>query len=262
MKRFTLVVFMFFLSTLVVGCSVLSSGSHSATSYIVPLYSYPGDSYYSNEWRKLFDFDSRGKKVEVIINADNGPGNSRDANFDQAISNLRSKGFHVMGYVYTSYGARSVSDVKTDIDKWFSIYGTNRIDGIFFDEVSTKEEYFSYYSNLTSYVKQTYGNDKVVIFNPGTTVSKRYFSIADKIIVFESPYDGFKNFNYSDYSGIDSDRVCTIVLGVDNKAKLDEVKEKAIRNNSSCLYITSQLDDGSRDSAYFVVSKYMIEHEF
>jgi hypothetical protein len=262
MKRFTLVVFLFFLSTLVVGCSVLISGSSSPTSYIVPLYSYPGDSYYSNEWRKLFDFDSRGRKVEVIINADNGPGNSKDANFNLAISNLRSKGFHVIGYVYTSYGARSVSDVKTDIDKWFSIYGTNRIDGIFFDEVSTKEEYFSYYSNLTSYVKQTYGNDKVVIFNPGTTVSKRYFSIADKIIVFESPYDGFKNFNYSDYSGIDSDRVCTIVLGVDNKAKLDEVKEKAIRNNSSCLYITSQLDDGSRDSAYFVVSKYMIEHEF
>ncbi len=60
---------MFFLSTLVVGCSVLGGGSSSPTSYIVPLYSYPGDSYYSNEWRKLFDFDSRGKKVEVIINA-------------------------------------------------------------------------------------------------------------------------------------------------------------------------------------------------
>ena len=262
MKRFTLVVFLFFLSILVVGCSVLSGNSPSATSYIVPLYSYPGDSYYSNEWQKLFDFDSRGKKVEVIINVSNGPGNSKDVNFNQAISNLRSKGFHVIGYVYTSNGTRNALDVETDVDKWFSIYGTNRIDGIFFDEVSTKEEYFNYYSNLTSYVKQTYGNDKVVIFNPGTIVSKRYFSIADKIIVFESPYNEFKSFNYGDYSGIDSDRVCTIVLGVDNKAKLDEVKEKAIRNNSSCLYLTSQLDDDSRDSAYFVVSKYMIEHEF
>lgn len=245
-----------------VGCSVSDTRLLSATSYIVPLYSYPGDSYYSGEWDKLLSFDSRGKVVDVIVNVDNGPGNSKDQNFDDVISRLFSKGFRVIGYVYSSYANRSIDSVKYDIDNWFEIYGVGRVKGIFIDEVSTRIEDFEYYSNVVSYIKERYGSDKVVIFNPGTTVGKEHFGIADKVVVFESPYEVFKDFRYGDYSGVDSDRVCTIVLGISDRTKLEEVKSKAIDNGSSCLYLTSQFDDGSRDSAYFVVSGYMINHEF
>ncbi|WP_299227367.1 spherulation-specific family 4 protein [Sulfurihydrogenibium sp.] len=193
MKNFFLITFFIFL----VSCGDSSSNSNNPansnpnnfTSYIIPLYFYPVGQYQS-EWDKLYNL-STSKIVYVIINPNNGPGNSVDANYVDAINKLKAKGFYVIRYVYTSYGKRSLSSVTNDINKWLSLYGANKIDGFFIDEVSNNIKKYSYYNSIYTYVNS---KGKLVILNPGTNVDLKFFNISDKIVVFECNETDFEAF--------------------------------------------------------------------
>jgi hypothetical protein len=232
--------------------SSLSVNLTDLTSYVIPMYSYPVGQYQS-EWDKLYNL-STSKIVYVIINPNNGPGNAVDANYLDAINKLKAKGFYVIGYVYTSYGKRNLSSVTNDINKWLSLYGTDKIDGFFIDEVSNNVKKYSYYNSIYTYVNS---KGKLVILNPGTNVDLKFFNISDKIVVFESNETDFEAFQYKNYSSINSDRVCSIVLSTPAD-KVSFVKDKMLKNNSSCGYITGRADNWqSGDSAYYYSSPYL-----
>lgn len=60
--------------------------------------------------------------------------------------------------VYTSYGARGLTAIKAEIDKYYQWYG---VDGIFFDEVYYADcAKVSYYQNLYNHVKAKGGKPK------------------------------------------------------------------------------------------------------
>lgn len=62
------------------------------------------------------------------------------------------------------------------------------IDGFFIDEV--KNVSYDYYANIYNYVKSK-NNNLYIVQNPGITPDDNYWNIADKIVVFESPYIEF-----------------------------------------------------------------------
>ena len=232
--------------------SSLSVNLTDLTSYVIPMYSYPVGQYQS-EWEKLYNL-STSKIVYVIINPNNGPGNTTDVNYLDAINKLKAKGFYVIGYVYTSYGKRSLSSVTKDINKWLSLYGTDKIDGFFIDGVSNNIKKYSYYNSIYTYVNS---KGKLLLLNPGTNVDLGFFNISDKIVVFESNETDFEAFQYNNYSSMNSDRVCTIVLSTPAD-KVSFVKDKMLKNNSSCGYITDKADNWqSGDSAYYYLSPYL-----
>jgi hypothetical protein len=247
LKIFTLFLSIF-LATLF-GCGPLGNNASVQPSkdnyaYIIPLYSYPVGTY-EQEWQRLYNLTTVND-VFVIVNPDNGPGEQSDPNFSNAIIRLKSKGFKVIGYVYTSYGSRSLEDVKNDMDKWLNFYGSERIDGFFIDEVA---ENYDYYIEVFQHARN---RNKLVILNPGTNIHARFFTIADKIVVFESPLKEFENFQYANYTGLDPKRVCTIVYETPQD-KVSYVENKAKQNNSRCLYIH---DRGGWD-LYFYLSPYL-----
>ncbi len=242
MKRVFLIMIFAFLA---------SCGDYSS-NYVIPLYSYPVGQY-QPEWEKLYNLNT-SSIVYVIINPNNGPGNAVDANYLDAINKLKAKGFYVIGYVYTRYGKRSLSSVTNDINKWLSLYGTNKIDGFFIDEVSNSIKKYSYYNSIYTYVNS---KGKLVILNPGTNVDIKFFNISDKIVVFESNEKDFEAFQYNNYNSINSDRVCSIVYNTPAD-KVYFVKDKMLKNNSNCEYITNKAGNWqSRDSAYFYLSPYL-----
>ncbi|MBX0310877.1 MAG: spherulation-specific family 4 protein [Sulfurihydrogenibium sp.] len=256
MKKAFLITFFIFL----VSCGGSSSNSNNPTNtnlndlttYIIPLYSYPVGQYQS-EWEKLYNLNTL-KRVYVIINTSNGPGDTADDKYLDAINKIKAKGFYIIGYVYTNYGDRNLEDVKNDIDKWLSLYGADKIDGFFIDEVSTDVQKFNYYKDVYTFANL---KGKLVILNPGTNVDLKFFNISDKIVVFESDETNFEAFQYNNYSSINSDRVCSIVLST-SANKLSFVKDKMLKNNSSCGYITDKADNWqSGDSAYFYLSPYL-----
>jgi hypothetical protein len=246
-KRFTLFLSIF-LATLF-GCGPSGNNSSVQSSkdnyaYIIPLYSYPVGKY-EQEWQRLYNLTTVNG-VFVIVNASIGPGGYTDSNFLNAITTLKSRGFKAIGYVRTYYGSRSLEDVKNDMDKWLNFYGSERIDGFFIDEVV---ENYDYYRDVFQHARS---RNKLVILNPGTNIHARFFTIADKIVVFEDSLTRFENFHYANYTGLDPKRVCTIVYETPQD-KVSYVENKAKQNNSRCLYIHNR--GGSE--LYFYLSPYL-----
>ncbi len=246
-KRFTLFLSIF-LATLF-GCG--SSGNNSSVqsskdtyAYIIPLYSYPVGTY-EQQWQRLYNLTTVND-VFVIVNVSNGPGGNIDTNFLNAITRLNSRGFKVIGYVFTSYGSRSLEDVKRDMDKWLNFYGSERIDGFFIDEVA---ENYDYYREVFQHARS---RNKLVILNPGTNIDASFFAIADKIVVFEDSLTRFENFRYANYTGLDPKRVCTIVYETPQDS-VSYVENKAKQNNSRCLYIQNI----GGPELYFYLSPYL-----
>jgi hypothetical protein len=101
----------------------------SVAVYIVPLYSYPCCDY-EQEWGKLLNLTT-DKEVWVVVNVDSGPGSSVDSTYASIISRLKQKGFKVLGYMYSSYGRRSLETIYSEMDRWIRFYN---VDGFLIDE--------------------------------------------------------------------------------------------------------------------------------
>ncbi|KAJ7653520.1 Spherulation-specific family 4, partial [Mycena rosella] len=99
----------------------------------VPLYSYPE----TNEtWEPLETAISTYPDVQfyVIVNPDSGPGPT-DTNYQAAVAALRTyANVLLVGYVYTSYGARPLDQVQQDIETYVGWPPASGLAGIFFDE--------------------------------------------------------------------------------------------------------------------------------
>lgn len=155
--------------------SDLESGS------IIPLYIYPTG---EDSWQQLFEA-YRAYPIETwaIVNVFNGPGNSKDSNYDSSIKKLHTAGIKTLGYVRTNYTVRGLSAVKADIDQWKRFY---QVHGIFFDEMSNENNNgkIRYYKQANDYAKSK--GFTFTVANPGTSPAAKYFDSVDNIVVFET----------------------------------------------------------------------------
>ena len=166
-------------------CILLQCAAASAQSIAVPSYFYPGAL-----WTQLGD--GAPTATLGIINPNSGPGVSQDSNYVSATNTARAKGVRVIGYVYTSYGARASSAVKADIDTYYNWY---TLDGIFLDEVDTDCLNEPYYAALNTYIK-TKGGIGLTVLNPGTFPDECYMAAGDIVCTYED--------NYANYIGLTS----------------------------------------------------------
>ena len=97
----------------------------------MPLYTYPPHA----SWTAVAAAKRANPNVPVVavINPANGPGTSVSSGYANAIPDLIAAGVKVIGYVYTSYGARAAAEAQADIDRWRSFYPA--VSGIVFDEM-------------------------------------------------------------------------------------------------------------------------------
>ena len=140
---------------LIIICSSFSFATHPAsaasqTGVMVALYTYPGTTWDAVAQAKIAH---PSVPIVAIINPNNGPGSSRDANYVSGIQELHAAGVVVLGYDATGYASNSASSVKSVMDTWKSLYS---IDGIFFDEMANWSGPESYYSGLTRLCKITW----------------------------------------------------------------------------------------------------------
>ena len=136
-------------------------------------------------WNEL-NFAAARVPLVAIMNPNNGPGATQSQNYATAVNNLRAAGGRVIGYVYTSYGARDTNTVKADIDRYFSFYA---IDGIFLDEMTNDgiTTHLDYYASLYRYIQQK-GTNVMVVGNPGINTLEVYLTrpTADVLVTFEA----------------------------------------------------------------------------
>ena len=151
------------------------------TGVYVPLYMYPSGTG-ATWWQQVIDTKNAHPSVPIVatFNPSSGPGTSQDSNVAGWVAKLRSSGVVVLGYTHDSYGARSLTDLKADADKYKNWYNA---DGLFIDEFTNKVGYETHYSSITSYVKSI--GMKMTFGNPGTDVPKSYVGTVDVINITE-----------------------------------------------------------------------------
>jgi len=119
----------------------------------------------------------------AIINPDSGPGNGPDSSYNTYMQKLDNAGVEMVGYVHTSYGARSLADVTADIDTWAAEFPL--VTGIFLDEASGDPSEISYYTTLYNYIMNIPGYNYVIL-NPGVIPDQGYYAISTQIVALEN----------------------------------------------------------------------------
>jgi hypothetical protein len=138
---------------------------------------YPGAA-----WDQLVAAASQ-VKIVAIINPNSGPLSTVDSSYSTYMTKLQNAGIEMVGYVHTTYGQRSINDVKADIDTWASKYPL--IKGIFLDEASNSASDIAYYTQVYQYVMSKSGYVHSIL-NPGVQPDSGYVAIATNIVVFEN----------------------------------------------------------------------------
>jgi len=157
-------------------CAVTST-SEEPVKIMVPLYTYPGAS-----WDTLVDAAS-SVKIIAIINPNSGPLPTVDSAYSTYMTKLHDAGIEIVGYVHTTYGERSISDVQADINTYAANYPL--VTGIFFDEAANDASQLSYYTQAYNFVMSKDGYNQVIL-NPGVQPDQGYLSISTNIVIFEN----------------------------------------------------------------------------
>ena len=136
--------------------TALLAVAFSKPSILLPLYIYPET---AATWKPVFDAIKANPtaKFDVIVNVENGPGNSvyPDSDYIDNVANLNAfKNVRILGYVHTSYGKRAAAAINADVTKYanWKNYAKKNITvrGIFFDETPEEAKYLSYMTELSS----------------------------------------------------------------------------------------------------------------
>jgi hypothetical protein len=167
------------------------------TGILIPYYLYPSLPYTNPDVQGLLGIMKSNPDVPVlvVVNAGSpgGPGTVNDVNWDTFIGMVHGAGGKVLGYVDTNYATVDEAFVKSEVDGWLSIYPTNRVDGIFFDQMPYETgpggvgtDYVDYFKRLTDYCHDLGLNP--VVGNPGGNQQPAWFETytSDIIVVHEN----------------------------------------------------------------------------
>jgi len=139
---------------------------------------YPGAA-----WDQLVAAAQAGAKIIAVINPNSGPNaNGPDSSYITYIKKLVDAGIEVVGYVHTSWGARDIGTVTSEINTYATKYAG--VNGIFFDEGATEAAQIPYYQQAYNYVLSK--NFAHAILNPGLQPDQGYLAVSTSIVIFEN----------------------------------------------------------------------------
>lgn len=200
MKKSTRIAIVAFMAVAAIFSVVLYSAhpTHAATTsankLIVPSYFYPDVWNTPNNWYTMCD--AMPAQSIAIMNPNSGPDTAKNSDYTTAVTHCQSENQNVIGYVHTSYGARSETDVKAEIDEYYSWYG---VDGIFLDEMSSDASTQSYYSDIYAYIHAKGGSaHNLVVGNMGTYSTTDWALSTGKVVDLLVTFEG----SYADYQSI------------------------------------------------------------
>ena len=143
----------------------------------------------------------------MIVNNGNGPGSSKNTSLDSAMSTIQGKGIKVIGYVNTGHMSVGISTAESQVDSWYSFYGSH-IDGIYFDNVdghsgTYDSTTYNYYELAGDHVRNKTNGSGVnhVCFGCGAKFMREFLQVCDTISVWEYGYNG-NSSNYPSHSNL------------------------------------------------------------
>ena len=213
---------------------------------LVPAYFHPGN----GSWALMCDdMSAHGPGHVAVMNPNSGPGTAVDPHYGEAVAFCQTRGQKVIGYVHTSYGRRTLTAVKADINRYYSFYPA--IDGIFLDEMSNDRATERYYRNLYRYVKSKSARN-LVVGNPGAPAATSWqlsVPVADTVIVFEGTGESYAAWTPPTWT---AERPATAIAHLVHSAAggapvPGEHCEKSQSANAGLVYVTDDVLDNPWD---------------
>ncbi len=211
-----------------ISVSTISNKNTEKTGLIIPLYFDPNGS-----WNNLLKIHKQFPKVPfmVIINPDNGPGQNFSSIYLSWTQKMEGLGIMVLGYIYTSYGNRSIDAVQNQTLEYLEWY---HVEGIFLDEVSDNSSYGQYYENITEMCRSI--GAEYIAGNPGTYAPSSITKNFNITVLYENP--GIPNV--ADIPSIvNGTPISESAIICYNLESLDESTVDVISNYFSYVYFTN-----------------------
>lgn len=216
-------------------------------SVVLAAYSYPSDD--SNYWKEVIK--EGGKNIPyVIINPNSGPGDKIDPNYERQLKENMKDGIKNIAYIRTNYQKRPLTEVLTDVDKYYELYGKDNLSGFFFDEVGVDD------ANQPAYMKAVYeyvkgkGKENIVVANPGRQITDKLAPYADIFVTSEITADEYINRFTEPESEFENDEDnSSHILHIVYAAKPDQYEEiikLSKRRNAGWIMVT----DGVQPNPY------------
>lgn len=214
------------------------SASSNAIKIMIPLYSYP--TWYNREtyfWTKIVEA-AKQVPITAIINPNNGPGGGPpNQDYAEGLQDLRTAKMTILGYVFTSYGQRNLTDIKADIDLYENYY---KLDGIFLDEAASRADKLDYYQEIYNYIKAK-SHLKLVVLNQGTHADEGYLTrpAADVTVIAENYPTAWEQYQPLSYvKSYDKSRFACLIHTVSDVEIMKKQIELASDRNVGYVYIT------------------------
>lgn len=202
---------------------------------LVPAYFYPAGEGLK-EWDRLLRSPGLNR-VTVIVNPASGPGTASDSNYGRLLERIGKTALTPIGYVSTSYGRRSLNEVKLDVDGWLRLYPS--IEGVFFDEQNSAASFADYYRELYDYVRKT-KRMSLSINNPGTLCDETFFArpCADSICIYEGKGRPGASNDPAWSRKYASGTKCILPYGVGTSRAMKQTLKAAVETGIGRIYIT------------------------
>lgn len=207
----------------------------SCPKVILPAYFYPSPPY--TLWEQAISAASPNSTLSVmIVNPASGPGTFVDSNYVHVISRLRAAGIKPIGYITSSYAARTQAQMQAEVDAWNTMYG---ITEIFIDETTSDAGHIPYYATINDYIKSKTPGAMVVI-NPGTTVDEGYMNVADVVTLFEGSYNTYLSFQFPSWvQNYPSTKFLHLIYDVPSVTDMQSTLARSQTFNAGYVYITN-----------------------
>lgn len=213
---------------------------------LIPFYIYPNHWDNSYQWKRLIETNKQ-TEIWVIINPDNGPGETINPDYEKGLSDININGIKILCYIPTNYGKRDLDRIKDDVDKYLKFYKNYNLFGIFYDEVNSSSEFIFYYKEICNYAKEKGFN--WIILNPGISIDEEFLKekVGDTIVIFEDSYLNFLKHKFPDYvKRYPNERFAILVHDVKNLEDSKTVINKS--ENIGFIYCTDDSEPNPWDT--------------
>jgi len=218
---------------LVTALLILASRPSSRQTMAVPAFFSPGQL-----WSQI---DSAAPTLQlVVMNPATGPGTAYEQAYGSVVRAAQKRGIAVVGYVDTDYGARDLSAVESDVDRYYTWYHVN---GIFLDRASTDCALaiapVSYYARLNAYVKAKGGAARTIL-NPGSQTKECFVGDADILLTFEGSDTQYID-SYSAPSWVakySPSHFWHVIYGASNTSAMKRAIQLSKERGAGAVYVT------------------------
>jgi hypothetical protein len=171
----------------------------------------------------------------AVVNPSSGAGAVSDPLIASNVAKAQSASISVIGYIYTDYGSRSLTQLQREIDHYFEWYA---VTGIFIDQSPDDCAVKAYYQSLFDYVKASSATATVVL-SPGMRVAECFADVSDVLVTYNSTADAYAQFTPAGWeSAYPPERFWHLIYGASREAMPSAV-QLAKQRGVGFVYVTS-----------------------